>query len=121
MPITPGYAYLTLGNARAAIAARLEDPGNTYWTASELNDLIAEAVHTWQALTATYKQRGTFSISPGGGIGGSAFYDLSGLSGGILGHVVTDLQLLNSVMPALLEPVLTSAWTGTGQFTFGQI
>jgi hypothetical protein len=121
MPITPGYAYLTLGNARAAVAARLEDPANTYWTAFELNDLIVEAVHTWQAFTATYKQRATFSISPGGGIGGSAFYDLGSLSGGILGHVVTDQQLLNIVFPALLEPSLTSTWTGTGQFTFGQI
>ena len=117
----PGYTYLTLGQARTELASRLEDPGYVFWTAPELNDLIAEAVRTWQALTGTYKQRATFQISPNGGVGGSAFYDLSNFPSGILGFFVTDSQVVNMALATLLEPPLTAGWTGTGQFQFVQI
>ena len=117
----PGYSFLTLGGARTELAARLEDPSYVYWTAAELNDLIAEAVRTWQALTTTYKQRATFQIAPNTGVGGSAFYDLANFPSGILGFFVTDFQIVNMVLAALLEPPLTAGWTGTGQFQFAQI
>jgi len=117
----PGYTYFTLGAARTELAARLEDPNYVYWTIPELNDLIVEAIRTWQALTATYKQRASFQISPGGGVGGSAFYDLANLPSGILGFFVTDQHIVNMTLAALLEPPLTPFWTGTGQFTFAQI
>jgi hypothetical protein len=125
----PGYAYLTLGKARAEVAARLEDPNYVYWTASELNDLIALAVRTWQALTGTYKQRATFDISPGNGVGGSAFYDLANLPVNnpqlppvtLLSFFVTDQQLISIMLAALLEPPLNNGWKGTGQFSFPQI
>lgn len=115
----PGYTYLTLGAARTELAARLQDPTYVYWKIPELNDLIAEGIRTWQALTATYKQRATFQISPNGGVGGSAFYDLANL--GVLSYSVTDFQIVNMALAALLEPTLTPTWTGTGQFTFQQI
>ena len=121
----PGYTYLTLGAARAELAARLEDippaGGYVYWTAAELNDLIVEAIHTWQALTSTFKQRAVFTISPNGGTGGSAFYDLANFPSGILSFFVTDYQVINMALAALLEPPLTATWTGTGQFAFVQI
>lgn len=117
----PGYTFLTLGAARADLAARLEDPTYVYWTAPELNDLIVEAIRTWQALTATFKQRDVFAISPNGGIGASAFYDLANLPSGILGFTFTDRQLVEMALAALLEPPLAPGWTGTGQFRFGQI
>ena len=125
----PGYAYLTLGTARAQVAARLEDPNFVYWTVSELNDLIALAVRTWQALTGTYKQRASFDISSGGGVGGSAFYDLASLPLNhpqlppvtLLSYFVTDQQLINIILAALLEPPLASGGFGTGQFAFSQI
>lgn len=123
----PGYTYITLGGARTELAARLEDNGRpgqgplVFWTAAELNDLIAEAVRTWQALTGTYKQRATFQISPNGGVGGSAFYDLRNMPSGILSFFVTDLQIVNMVLACLLEPPLTPTWTGTGQYFFDQI
>lgn len=116
----PGYTYLTLGAARAELSARLEDPTYVYWTVPELNDLIIEAVRTWQALTGTFKQRATFSISPSGGVGGSAFYDLN-QKVGFLNFSVTDAQVINMILACLLEPLLTSSWTGTGQYSFGQI
>lgn len=117
----PGYTYLTLGAARTELSVRLEDPTYVYWTATELNDLIAEAVRTWQALTATFKQRAQFSISPNGGVGGSAFYDLASMPSGILSYFVTDQKIVSMVLAHLLEPPLTSSWTGTGQFAFAQI
>lgn len=121
----PGYTYLTLGAARAELAARLEDippaGGYVYWTAAELNDLIVEAIRTWQALTSTFKQRAVFQISPQGGEGGSEFYDLANFPSGILDFVVTDYEVVNMALAALLEPPLTADWTGTGQFAFVQI
>jgi hypothetical protein len=118
----PGYSYLTLGAARAELAARLEDPANVYWTAAELNDLIAQSLRTWQALTSTFKQRATFAIAPGGGQDGSAFYSLTGLlSGAILTPVSTDQAVVATVLAGLLEPPLTPSWTGTGQYLFSQI
>src|SRR5215831_2407405 len=117
----PGYTYLTLGGARTELAARLEDPSYVYWTALELNDLIVEAIRTWQALTATFKERAEFKISPDGGVDGSAFYSLADLPSGILNYYVTDFQILNMVMAALLEPPLVPTWTGTGHFQFEQL
>lgn len=116
----PGYTYLTLGAARTQLAARLEDPTYVYWTIPELNSFIQLAVRTWQALTATHKQRAAFTIQPGGGVGGSAFYDLN-QSVGVLRFSVTDEQVVNWTLAALLEPPLTPSWTGTGQFQFSQI
>lgn len=116
----PGYAYLTLGAARAQLAARLEDPTYVYWTQPELNGVIQLSIRTWQALTATYKQRAAFDIEPGGGVDGSAFYDLN-QDVGVLSFAVTDEQLINWTLAMLLEPPLTPTWTGTGQFQFSQI
>ena len=116
----PGYDYLTLGAARGQLAARLEDPTYVFWTAPELNSYIQLAVRTWQALTATYKQRASFTIAPGAGVDGSAFYDLNE-DVGVLNFAVTDEQVVNWTLAALLEPPLTPTWTGTGQFQFSQI
>lgn len=111
---------MSLAGARTQLAARLEDPTYVFWTAAELNSFIQLAIRTWQSLTATYKQRATFSISPGGGVDGSAFYDLNERVG-ILNFAVTDLEVVNWTLAALLEPPLTPTWTGTGQFQFSQI
>lgn len=116
----PGYAYLTLGAARTQLAARLEDPTYVFWTATELTGVIQLAIRTWQALTATYKQRATFDIAPGAGVNGSAFYDLNE-DVGVLNFAVTDQDVVNWTLAALLEPPLTATWTGTGQFQFSQI
>lgn len=116
----PGYIYLTLGAARTQLAQRLEDPTYVYWTIPELNSYINLAVRTWQALTATWKQRAAFVIEPGGGVDGSAFYDLNE-SVGVLNFSVTDEQVINVALAMLLEPPLTATWTGTGQFQFSQI
>jgi hypothetical protein len=118
----PGYTYLTLGQARTILANRLEDPTYVYWTTYELNDRIVEAIRAWQALTATYKQRAFLTITPGGGLAGSDFYDLNtALPSGILGYYITDYQVIAWIMAYLLEPPLTTTWTGTGQFSFSQI
>lgn len=117
----PGYTYLSLGAARTELAARLEDippaGGYVYWTAPELNDLIVEAIHTWQALTSTFKQRAVFDIAPAA----NAFFDLANFPSGILGFTITDLEVVNMTLAALLEPPLTATWVGTGQFAFQQV
>ena len=123
----PGYSYLTLAEARTDLAARLEDNGRpgqapyVFWTAAELNDLLVEGIRTWQALTGTFKQRATFTISPGGGIDGSDFYSLRDAQPSVLGYTFTDAQLINMLLACLLEPPLAPGWTGTGQYAWGQL
>lgn len=119
--MSPGYSYLTLGAARTELAARLEDNGRpgqlayVYWTVPELNSFIVEAVRTWQALTSYYKARTTFDIN----LNDNAFFDLRNTD--LLYFSVTDEQIVNRALAALLEPPLTATWVGTGQFDFRQI
>lgn len=117
---SPGYAYLTLGQARGQLAQRLQDTGLVYFGAgspNELNAYIVEAIQTWQGFTASYKQRA--SLTPAAS---TPFYDLtSTLSPNCLQYTVTDRQIVNLILFHLLEPPLMAAWTGTGQFLFSAI
>src|SRR5215471_14156899 len=118
---------MPLGEARAELSSRLLDAGRpgqgpyVHWTAPELNDLLVEAIRTWQALTGTFKQRATFQISPTGGVDGSYFYDLRSIPSGVLSFFYTDRQLVDQVLACLLEPPLTANWTGSGQYNWYQI
>lgn len=111
---------MSLGAARTEVAARLLDPSYVYWTIPELTQLIIEAIRTWQALTSYFKQRITFDVEAGGGIDGSAFWDLNFVVPE-LGQFVTDRELIERVLATLLEPPLTATWNGTGHFQFEQI
>lgn len=122
---TPGYSYLSLGAARAILAARLQDSGITYYSAGNgagnaaaLNRFIIEAVRAWQAYTTSYRQRASFTTAIN-----TPFYDLTSvLTPAALQHSVTDEQLVSLILAMLLEPPLTgTSWTGSGQFAFSAI
>ncbi len=121
---TPGYQYLSLGSARSILAARLQDAGIVYYSggngagsAVELNQYIVQAVRCWQAYTASYRQRATFSTSAG-----VPFYDLNTvLAPACMQHTVTDSELISLMLAMLLEPPLSPTWTGSGMFTFAAI
>ena len=115
-----GYTYLNLGSARSILAQRLQDTGLVFFggtLTADLNACIVEAVRAWQAFTASYKQRTAFSTA-----NATPFYDLTFvLSPGCLSYTVTDRDLVGVILSRLLEPPLTTVWTGTGQFTFPAI
>jgi len=113
------YAFLTFAQAVTALANRLQDPGQVYWNQpSQLLNCLIESLRFFQALTGSYKQQITFSTSSG-----VNYYDLPLLPGaGAISYNVTDVEVINNVLAALLEPPLTfPAWTGTGQFTRPQL
>lgn len=117
------YSYLTFGQAVSILASRLQDPGQVYWSQpDELLNCIVESVRLFQCLTGSYKQKIAFPT-----IAYSNYYDLPDLTGpgatniGSISYNVTDVEVANNVLAALLEPPLTPGWTGVGQFTFNQL
>lgn len=115
MPRPPQYTHTSLLAFRTALATRLQDPAYVYWGASELNGYIVGALRTWQALTTSYRDSSTFDT-----VAGTAFYDLTEVSTDQYGYTVTDTQLVTELQYLLLEPV-GIPWTGSNQFTLGQL
>ncbi len=109
------YTAATLDQACAAVAARLDDPGQIHWTPPELQRYVQEALRIWGALTAAFRSTLTFNTNLFGA--NAPFYDLPTLSPALRGQTVTDLQALQLLEYHLLEPASTgSAWSGSSQF-----
>lgn len=111
------YAFLTFAQAVTALASRLQDPGQIYWSQpSELLNCVIESVRFFNSLTGAYKQQLTFSTQPN-----VNYYDLPSVIGGPVTYTATDVEVINNVLAALLETPLIPGWVGTGQFTFAQL
>ena len=113
------YNSLTFTAATQLLASRLQDPGFVFWNQpNELLNCIIEAVRFNQLLTASYKQKLAFST-----VANVNYYNLAALPSSPLAPAVTDVEIANNVLAALLEPPLplTGVWFGTGQFTLSQI
>lgn len=115
------YTFLTFAAARSTLAARLQDPNLVYWNQPlELDNCLIEAVRVYQALTGTYKRKIAFPT-----VQNVNYYDLPNLTGATNGDAVayhvTDVEIANNVLAALLEPPLSLGWVGSGQFTLLQL
>lgn len=111
------FAYLTYAQATAILAGRLGDPGQVYFNQpSELNNALVESVRLFQALTGSYKQTLTFQTAAD-----VPYYSLPTQPASPIAYTVTDVEVINNVLAALLESPLISSWVGTGQFTFDQL
>lgn len=116
------YSYITLAALRAQLAARLDDPFNIFWSAPELNLYINEALQTFSAFSAFYRNRGTFNTNPN-----TVFYDLPTNLNSICGYNVLDTTLIPLMCYQLLEPVPTglgtsgAAWVGTDMYTLDEL
>jgi hypothetical protein len=67
-----GYSQVSLGTLTSQISGILDDAGQVYWTAPEIQYAIWEALRYWGALTNYWRARGAFALSPG-----TPYYDLS--------------------------------------------
>lgn len=111
------YAYLTFAQAVSILASRLQDPSQVYWNQpNELNNCVVEAVRLFQVLTGSYKQAMTFQTEAD-----TVYYSLTTQTGSPIAVTVTDVEVINNVLAALLETPLVASWTGTGQFTLTQL
>lgn len=105
-----GYSQITQAQFIAALAERLQDTGNVYWSQAELRLYLAEALHTWQAMTGWYRSRVQVPVAAG-----MQWYDLGR-------YTLKDTDVLSVILYHLLEPQLSSgAWAGSEQFDLNLI
>jgi hypothetical protein len=105
------YAYYTLAQLIADLAARLQDTGHVFWSSAELTLYIQEALQTWNAMAAWYRDRMVFNTAAA-----TTFYDLGTVPNSIVPRTVTDTTLFEEIEYHLLEPP-TPAYTGSEMFT----
>lgn len=118
------YDYITLAQARTAVAKRLGDPSMTFWLADEIDGLIRESLQIWQTATLYHRARASFNTVPG-----QAFYDISNvLSDGtelVLQRTLTAQQIVKRIQYHLTENagdvVDGSVWVGTEMFTLDDL
>lgn len=111
------YTYLTLGQARQQIANRLFDPNQVFWSSTELNLYINEALRTWNALTSFW--RGDFTFPSAQNV---TWYDITNsvtAPNSLRIPVLQDTDLYLVMQFHLLEPAVgLNPWTGvSAQFT----
>lgn len=112
MPVSP-YSYVTLAQMRQELANRLYDPTQTFWSATELNAYITEALRTWNALTSYW--RDDFLFTPQLNV---TWYDITQVANSLRPYTVTDVALCLVMQYHLLEPATgINPWTGSAQFT----
>ncbi len=111
----PQYQWLRYDTARQALAQRLADPTNQFWTDAELGYYLAEALRTWNALTEQWNA--DFAFTPTS----VPWYDLSRLPGSPRLRTLTDNYLYTVMEYHLLEPPSGGVWTGTSQFTIADL
>jgi hypothetical protein len=109
MPLS--YSWLTYVQLRAALAQRLADPGNKFWTDAECGLLINEALSTWNAFTGTWQVDMVFTADS------RNWYPVYALPGSPRTRTVVDSDLYVLIEYSLLEPPTGGVWTGTSQFT----
>lgn len=133
---------ITLGQAKSALAQRLYDSTEQFWSDAELQSYIVEAMRTWQALTSYWREEFIFSstFSRIGGYGrngygnlgygnnyittGNGFFNITVLPGTVRPLTVTDNDLYQQMEYSLLEPLTATyplAWAGSAQFTMSDL
>lgn len=129
------YNWLTLTEAKVALANRLSDSGKIFWVDAELESYIKESLRTWNSIAQFYRDRCTSNTQEG-----IAFYDLTqsvnpnaitgnGGSGSLspsfmLGYTLLEQDLIVDIEYSLIEPITTNwvgGWTGTDQFTMDDV
>src|SRR5258705_6749020 len=111
------YTAITLDQATSALAARLADPTQTRWTLGELQRYIQEALRTWGALTAAFKDTLAFNVNVHGS--NAPFYDLNIIAPTLRGMTLTTDDAVHLLEYHLMEAQSTGlVWVGTAQFTY---
>lgn len=110
------YTTPTFTQAKAALAARLNDPTSIHWVDAELGVYLYEALRTWNAWTSHWREGAdvvTTAMQP--------FYDLPTLLPTLRQQSITQQDLITDLQYSLLEPATPTVWTGTDQFTLAQL
>lgn len=115
------YTAPTLLQARTALAVRLQDPLMVRWVAAELDGYLREALRTWNAWTAHWRDQGSFATQ-GPAPFPVPFYDLAIELPTLRARTITNWELIADLQYALLEPAAPGGtWTGTDQFDLARL
>lgn len=112
----PCMTCTTLTDAITLLSLRLHDQGLVHWTAAELTRYLLEAVRTWNALTSSDTDQGTFNTTTG-----LPFYDLPTVLPTLRGYNLKDTDLITDTEYALMEAINVTAWAGTAQFVLTDV
>ena len=118
------YTYMTGTQFNAALARRLQDAGNVFWTSAELTRWRTQALRVWSTVATYWRDKGTFNTAAS-----TPFYDITTTAGSsaqmsaLLGMTVTDQDLVTDLCYALVEaqPTFPATWNGTDQFDLTSI
>lgn len=108
--------YPQFSEAKAALAGRLADPNNFFWSDTELGLYILESLRCWNALTEMWVVNFPFNSQPN-----TVWYNLGSLAGSPRLRTLTDTDLYNIIEYHLLEPATGATWTGTSQFSISDL
>lgn len=107
------YSWLTKSAAIAALQARLNEW--SLWSSAELYLYITEALRHFNGLCEQWNQ--TFAITNADG----QWINTGTLAGSTRLRSVTDVDLYTQMQYMLLEPASGGTWTGSTQFTLGNL
>ena len=119
------YTALTFAAAKQQLANRLDDPSKVFWSDAELGVYLIESLQTWQAYSATWKDRVEATLPLPHAVG-QAFYDLKDVATDLCDRLVTDRDLITALCYELLEPPVDwtatpAVWAGTEMFTLDDL
>jgi hypothetical protein len=94
-----------------ALQSRLNN--SAFWTGTECQGYLTQALREWSALTEIWKLPANFSAN-------STWYNTGAVAGPRY-RTITDVQLYTQMQYMLMEPPTGGTWTGTNQFTLGDL
>lgn len=113
------YSYLTFGQAKAQLAARLYDTTDSFWTNIEKGVYILQAVSAFNSLTNYWRSEFTFDT-----VINNPWYDITKATRSLRPLTVTTQQIVSTIQYMLLEPISGGyplIWTGSNQFSITDI
>lgn len=115
----PTYSQITLQQLQGQVSEVLDDNAAVFYVPAEITFAIQEALRVFGALTAYWRTRKTFPVTP---TAASPFYDLSKLAPQLRTRTWTLNQLVQEIQYHLFEaPTGVAGTGGSGQVTIQSI
>jgi hypothetical protein len=110
------YGYITYLAARQALALRLQDPAEIFFTDAELGLYLIEAIRTFNALTGFWIADYAITVNAGF----PPWITLT--AAGPRQYTLADTDLYQLILYHIIEPQLVAGiWQGTAQFTVNDL
>lgn len=109
------YSQVSFQQLVDQFALRLADPDFKFWVQAEMQAYLIEALRTWTAMSAYLSVNVTVPLTAN-----QVLFDLIDLVPEIAPSV-TDRDLISDICRCLQEPIASTSWSGSEQFTYEQI